>query len=99
MAMTLRTPLTADATLPDGRVVHVRIGVAEDSYIPARELNTVTLELANEHEHLAAVATVLDIDQDREARALLREVIDGLESGRLAPTAGALEPLADRLRS
>jgi len=97
--MTLRTPLTQDATLPDGRVVHVRVGVPEDSYIPARELNTVTLELADDHQHLAAVATVLDADQDSEARALLREVVEGLESGELAPTAGAIEPLADRLRA
>ena len=99
MAMTLRTPVTDDATLPDGRVVHVRIGVAEDSYIPARELTTVTVTLADAHQHLAAVATVLDIDQDSEARGLLREIVDGLESGDLAPTAGAIEPLADRLRA
>jgi hypothetical protein len=99
MAMTLRTPITGDATLPDGRVVHVRIGVAEDSYIPARELNTVTVELADDHEHLAGLATVLDVDQDSEARALLREIVEGLESGNLSPTAGALEPLADRLRA
>ena len=97
--MTLRTPLTQDATLPDGRVVHVRVGVPEDSYIPARELNTVTVELADEREHLAAIATVLDVDQDRQARSLLREIVDGLQSGELAPTAGAIEPLADRLRA
>jgi hypothetical protein len=99
MAMTLRSPITSDATLPDGRVVHIRIGIAEDSYIPSKQLNTVTLELADDHEHLAAVATVLNVDQDSEARALLREVVEGLESGDLAPTAGALEPLADRLRA
>ena len=97
--MSLRTPLTSDATLPDGRVVHIRVGVPEDSYIPARELNTVTVELADDHEHLAAVATVLDVDQDSEARSLLREIVDGLESGALEPTAGAIEPLADRLRA
>jgi hypothetical protein len=99
MTMTLRTPLTSDATLPDGRVVHIRIGVAEDSYIPAGELSTVTVELADGDKHLAAVATVLNVDQDSEARALLREIVAGLESGDLAPTAGALEPLADRLRA
>lgn len=97
--MTLRRPLTSDATLPDGRVVHIRVGVADDSYIPARELNTVTVELADDREHLAAVATVLDVDQDSEAHALLREIVDGLESGDLEPTAGAIEPLADRLRA
>jgi hypothetical protein len=85
-----RTPLEHEATLPDGRVVQVRIGVPEDSYIHARELDTVTIELYGDGEHLAAVTTVLD--------ALLREVVAGLEAGTLAPTAGALEPLADTLR-
>jgi len=96
--MSLRTPLTRDVLLPDGRVVHVRIGIAEDSYIAARELDTVTLELSNDDEHLAAVATVLDVDQVDAAHALLRDVVEGLESGKVPPTAGALEPLADRLR-
>src|SRR5436305_5579974 len=97
--MSLRTPLQRDATLPDGRVVHIRVGVPDDSYIPARELDTVALEVFDDSEHLAAVNTVLDVDQDSEARELLREIVDGLESGDIAPTAGALEPLADRLRA
>jgi hypothetical protein len=97
--MSLRAPLQQDATLPDGRVVHVRVGVPEDSYIPARELETVTLEVYDDSEHLAAVNTVLDVDQDDEGLALLREIVAGLESGALAPTAGAIEPLADRLRT
>jgi hypothetical protein len=97
--MSLRNPLTADATLPDGRVVHVRVGVPDDSYIAARDLDTVTVELADDQEHLAAVNTVLDVDQDSEARDLLHEIVDGLASGALEPTAGAIEPLADRLRS
>ncbi len=97
--MNLRSsPLEHDATLPDGRVVRVRIGIPEDSYIAARELDTVTVELYGGGEHLAAVSTVLDADQDSEARALLREIVDGLEAGTLTPTAGALEPLADTLR-
>jgi hypothetical protein len=41
---------------------------------------------------------VLDADQTSEAMALAREVVEGLESGELEPTAGAIEPLADRLR-
>jgi len=97
--MSLRTPLQRDATLPDGRTVHVRVGVPDDSYIPARELSTVAVEVFNESEHLAAVNTVLDVDQDREGRALLDEIVEGLESGSLEPTAGAIEPLADRLRA
>jgi hypothetical protein len=97
--MSLRTPLTRDVTLPDGRVVHIRIGVPEDPYIPAKELTTVAVELADDTKHLAAVNTVLGVDQDSEARALLAELVEGLESGSLLPTAGAIEPLADRLRA
>ena len=96
--MSLRTePLEQEVALPDGRVVAVRIGVAEDSYIPRRDLDTVVIELWDEGrgEHLAGVATLLSTDDVDAARALLRTVVQGLENGTLAPTAGALEPLAD----
>ena len=96
--MTLRgQPLEQEATLPDGRVVAVRVGLAEDSYIPRRELDTIVLELWDEGrgEHLAGVSTVLSVDDVDEARALLGEVVRGLGDGSLEPTAGALEPLAD----
>jgi hypothetical protein len=91
-------PLEAEVTIPDGRIVRVRIGVADDSYIPQRELDTVTVELYANGEHVAAVTTVLDAKQTREAQELLEEIVTGLESGDVPPTAGALEPLADRLR-
>ena len=42
--------------------------------------------------------TVLDPDQTSEALELAREIVRGLESGDLEPTAGAIEPLADTLR-
>jgi hypothetical protein len=85
--------------LPDGRVVHIRIGVPEDSYIARRELDTVDIELSLVGgNHLAAVNTVLEAGQVSEARALAREIVAGLESGTLQPTAGALEPLADQPR-
>jgi hypothetical protein len=92
--------LGQEATLPDGRVLAVRVGLAEDSYIPRRELDTVVLELwdASRGEHLAGVTTVLSVDDVVAARALLREVVEGLEAGSLEPTAGALEPLADSVR-
>jgi hypothetical protein len=96
--MSLRgEPLEQEVTLPDGRVVAVRVGVAEDSYIPRRELDTVVLELWDEErgEHLAGVTTVLSADDVDAARALVREVVAGLGDGSLAPTAGALGPLAD----
>jgi hypothetical protein len=91
-------PLEDQATLPDGSTVRVRVGVADDSYIASGELDTVTVELYANGEHVAAVSTVLDADQTSEARGLLREIVSGLESGELEPTAGSLEPLADRLR-
>jgi hypothetical protein len=96
--MSLRdASIEQEATLPDGRVLSVRVGLVEDSYIPRRELDTVVLELWDEArgEHLAGVATVLSPDDVDAARALLREVVHGLGDGSLAPTAGALEPLAD----
>ena len=96
--MSLRgQPLVQEVKLPDGRVVSVRVGVAEDSYIPRRELDTVVLELWEERrgEHLAGVATVLSADDVDAAGSLLREVVAGLGDGSLEPTAGALEPLAD----
>jgi hypothetical protein len=91
-------PLEAEVAIPDGRTVRVRIGLPDDSYIPQRELDTVTVEIYANGEHVAAVTTVLDADQTDEARALLDEIVTGLESGDLSPTAGAIEPLADRLR-
>jgi hypothetical protein len=96
--MSLRgEPVEQEVTLPDGRVINVRVGVAEDSYIPRRELATVTLELWDEGrgEHLAGVSTVLSVDDVSAAHALVREVVAGLGDGSLEPTAGALEPLAD----
>jgi hypothetical protein len=97
--VTLRSsPVEGEATLPDGSTVRVRVGVPDDSYIAQGELDTVTVELYANGEHIAAVSTVLDADQDSEARSLLHEIVIGLESGELSPTAGALEPLADRLR-
>ena len=96
--MSLRgEPLEQEVTLPDGRVIAVRVGLAEDSYIPRRELDTVVLELWDEErgEHLAGIATILSADDVDAARSLLREAAAGLGDGSLEPTAGALEPLAD----
>ena len=98
--MSLRgSPVTLTATLPDGAEVTVRIGVPEDPYISNQELDTVAVELASGGEHLAAVNTVLDVDQESEARALAREIVAGLEAGTLEPTAAAIEPLADSIRA
>ena len=96
--MSLRgEPVQRNATLPDGRVVSVRVGIAEDPYIPRRELDTVVLELWDERhgEHLAGVSTILSADDIDGGHALARTVVEGLEDGSLEPTAGALERLAD----
>ena len=77
--------------------MRVRVGVPDDPYIAKKELDTVSLELWEGDEALGAVNTVLEPEHVSEARALAREVAAGLESGALDPTAGALEPLADRL--
>ena len=92
------SPVEQSATLPDGRRAVVWVGVPDDSYIAKRELETVALELRLDGEVAAALSTVLDPDQDSEARELVREIVAGLESGTLEPTAGALEPLAETLR-
>jgi hypothetical protein len=97
--VTLRgNPIEERVNLPDGRSLLLRVGVPDDSYIPRRELDTVDIELVDGDHHLAVLNTVLSADQDSEARELAREIVEGLESGRLEPTAGALEPLADQPR-
>ena len=85
------------ATLPDGRQALVRVGVPDDPYIPRRELETVDVEILFDGRVAAAVNTILDPEQEHEARELAREIAAGLESGELEPTAGAIERLADSL--
>jgi hypothetical protein len=87
------------ATLPDGRQALVRVGVPDDPYIPRRELDTVDVEIVLDGRVAAAVNTILEPEQEHEARKLAREIVAGLESGELEPTAGAIEPLADSLPS
>jgi hypothetical protein len=88
-------PIEKTASLPDGREIHIRIGVPDDSYIRKKDLRTVDVELFTADEHLAAVNSVLLPEQESEALALARQIVAGLESGELEPTAGAIEPLAD----
>ncbi len=97
-AVSLRSrPVEQTARLPDGREVVVRVGVPDDSYIPKRELDTVDVEIRAGAEVLAVVASILSPEHESEARALAREIASGLEQGTLDPTAGAIEPLADRM--
>jgi hypothetical protein len=87
------------ATLPDGRTAEIWIGVPRDDYVRARELDTVALELRVDGQVAAALNTVLEPGDNGDARRLARAIAEGLSSGRLEPTAGALEPLADAPRS
>lgn len=97
--MSLRgRPVVQTASLPGGGEIRVRVGVPEDPYIPRRELETVDVELFNGDQALAAVNTVLGPERESEALALAREIVAGLESGELEPTAAAIEPLADQPR-
>ncbi len=97
--MSLRsTPIEHALTLPDGREAQLHVGMANDGYIPRREEQTVVLELRTGDHVVATVNTVLDPEQEDEATELAREVLDGLRSGRIEPTAAALEQYADRLR-
>ena len=59
---------------------------------------SIDVALINGDRPVAAVDTVLSPDQESEALALAREIAAGLESGQLAPTAAAIEPLADEPR-
>lgn len=85
------------ATLPDGREARVTLGILEDPYLPRREIDTVTLELRVDEEIAVSLTTVLAADQDSEARALARELAEGLSSGEIEPTPSDLEPFANRL--
>jgi hypothetical protein len=92
-------PVEQPVVLPDGRDALVRVGIPDDPYISRKELGTVSLALWTGEEAVAVVNTVLGPEHESEARALAREVAAGLESGELEPTAGALEPLAERFPS
>jgi hypothetical protein len=93
-----KTPIEHALTLPDGREAQLRVAMANDSYIPPREEQTVVLELRADGHVVASVNTVLDPEQEDEATELASEVREGLTSGRIEPTASALEQYADRLR-
>jgi hypothetical protein len=97
--VTLRaSPVSEHASLPGGGSVEIWVGVPDDSYIAKSELSNVDLQLREGANVLASVTTVLDPDQDSEARQLAREVRAAIEADRIPLTASAIEPFADRLR-
>lgn len=75
----------------------IRLGLAQDAYIPKKEQETVVLELRIGEHVAATLDTVLDPEQEDEGARIVREVAEKLERGELEPTAGALEPYADSL--
>ncbi len=96
--VTLRdTPVERTAMSADGRLFTVRVGVSEDGYLPDADLDTVALTLHEGGEVVAALNTLLEPQHEREAAVLAAEIVTGLETGTLKPTAGALEPLADTI--
>lgn len=97
--MSLRAaPIVEHATLPGGGSVTVWVGVPDDSYIAKSEQSTVDIQLHEGNGVVASLSTVLDPEQDSEARALAREVKAAIEAGEIGLHASELEPFADRLR-
>jgi hypothetical protein len=91
-------PIRETAHLPSGGEVVVHVGILEDSYVADQDIDTVVLELRVGGNMVASVETVLGADDVDGARALARQVADGLRSGELEPHASSIEPLADQLR-
>jgi hypothetical protein len=98
--MTLRsTPIVEHATLPGGGTVTVWVGVPDDPYIDDKKnLTTVDIQLHEGNAVIASLSTVLEPEQDSEARQLAREVKAAIEAGEIGLHASELEPFADRLR-
>jgi hypothetical protein len=97
--MTLRAaPIVEHAALPGGGNVTVWVGVPDDSYIAKSELTNVDIQLHEGNAVIASLTTVLDPDQESEARQLAREVKAAIEAGEIGLHANDLEPFADRLR-
>lgn len=90
-------PVHETARLPDGREASIRVGVAQDSYIADRDMNTVVLEVRIGRGVVATIDTVLDPSQVSEAQHLATHVRDGLSSGELQPKTSSLERLADEI--
>ena len=93
------SPVLEHASLPRGGSVTVWVGVPDDPYFDDKsQLTTVDVQLREGNAVIASVSTVLDPDQDAEARALAREVKAAIEAGEIGLHADDLEPFADRFR-
>jgi hypothetical protein len=98
--VTLRaSPVIEHAALPNGGTVTIWIGVPDDPYFDdKRNLTTVDIQLHEGGGVIASLSTVLEPEQDSEARQLAREVKAAIEKGEIGLHASELEPFADRLR-
>jgi hypothetical protein len=87
------------ASLPRGGTVLIWVGVPDDPYYDDKSnLTTVDIQLHEGKGIVASLSTVLDPDQETEARALAREVKVAIEAGEIGLHASELEPFADKLR-
>jgi hypothetical protein len=98
--MTLRsTPVVEHASLPQGGSVTIWVGVPDDPYYDDKsQLTTVDIQLHEGNGLVASISTVLDPDQDSEARQLALDVKAAIESGEIGLHAHELERFADQLR-
>jgi hypothetical protein len=87
-------PIEQAVTLPDGRSGTVRIGLLPDPYVVEDEIDTVSVEVLVDGRSAAFVNTVLEPDQEDEAKDLAEAIARALEAGEAEPTAGGIEPLA-----
>jgi hypothetical protein len=93
------TPIIEHATLPRGGTVTVWVGIPDDPYIDDKSaLTTVDIQLHEGNAVVASLSTVLEPNQDSEARALALEVKAAIEAGEIGLHASELEPFADKLR-
>jgi hypothetical protein len=91
-------PVEANALLPDGAEATVRVGLVDDPYIARKDQQTVGVQIVVDGDVAVSLNTVLEPDDEPAARSLVEQIVRGLESGELEPTAVAVEPLADELR-
>jgi hypothetical protein len=98
--MSLRTsPIVEHAALPHGGTVTVWVGIPDDPYYDDKsQLTTVDIQLHEGNAVVASMSTVLDPDQESEARQLARDVKAAIESGEIGLHAHDLERFADQLR-
>lgn len=93
------SPAIEHAALPHGGSVTVWVGVPDDPYYDDKsQLTTVDVQLHEGNAVVASLSTVLDPDQESEARQLAREVKAAIEAGEIGLHADDLEPFADKLR-